>query len=139
MTLKTFGSKLKKLINSPAVFSLLPEGDWGAGGCWMLAEAVKQFLGAPAELVAVVDRSGMVEHILVRYVDTYVDSNGAQNFMELRKSIAEDPHYKKARYSILKFSDRLRSRTIDEGYIPLDQSVVRSLVKVMHEAFPART
>lgn len=44
--LKQFGKALRKLINSPKVFSLLRDGDWGAGGCWQLASALADFVSA---------------------------------------------------------------------------------------------
>lgn len=136
MTLKSLGSKIRRLINREDVFELLRDGDWGAGGCWMLAEAIQQFLDSPAELYAVVGKSGMVQHILVRYDDAYIDYNGTQTIEQLDRNIANDPTYTDGPFRLKKLTKKLRLRTLREGYIPLDQSVVRSLVSVFQRELP---
>lgn len=81
--IRKFGQELRKFINSPDVFSILPEGDWGAGGCWILAESLKQFLGPPAELWAIASEYFDVEHVVVKDGDAYFDYNGASTKKEL--------------------------------------------------------
>jgi hypothetical protein len=56
VTLKTLGRALRKFINTDEVISLLAEGDWGAGGCWILAETLKRWFREPARLMAIVGR-----------------------------------------------------------------------------------
>lgn len=81
--IRKFGQELREFINSDEVFSILPEGDWGAGGCWILAEALKQFLGPPAELWAVYSSVLPVEHVVVKDGDAYFDYNGASTKEEI--------------------------------------------------------
>lgn len=81
--IRKFGQELREFINSDEVFSILPEGDWGAGGCWILAEALKQFLGPPAELWAVYSSVLPVEHVVVKDGDAYFDYNGASTKNEI--------------------------------------------------------
>jgi len=132
--LKQFGRELRRLINSPEVFSLLREGDWGAGGCWVLASALVEFLGSPAELY-VVTSDGMVEHVLVRYVDMYIDNNGAQTKKELDRNISEDPHYQDRSWRLGKFTKKLQERAREEGYIDCDIGMVKALRSYLYKAF----
>lgn len=135
---KEFGKALRKLINSPKVFSLLREGDWGAGGCWQLAAALVEFIGHSAELWAVVSTGGLedlVEHVVVKYDGFYIDYNGTQTKKELERNISKDPHYRGRVLEIVKFTKKLQEKTFGQGYIPCDVAVVKKLKSYLHGAF----
>lgn len=134
--LKKFGKALRRLINSPEVFDLLPEGDWGAGGCWELAAALVEFMGPPAELWAIVTskQKGMVEHVVVKYDDIYIDYNGAQTIEELYQNISEDPTYGSAP-KIVKFTKALQQKTVGFGYVPCDPVIVKALRSALYREF----
>jgi hypothetical protein len=95
-TLRAFGKELGKLIRSDEVLPLAGEGDWGAGGCWILAQALVDFLGPPAELVAVSERRFEdeilvpVSHVVVRYGDLYIDDSGTQTEEELIEGLEDE-------------------------------------------------
>lgn len=98
-TLKEFGKRLRRFIRTEEVFGLLKEGDWGAGGCWTLAEALEEYLGPPARLMVISEgRPGEdgeelyvpVSHVVVQYADIYIDHNGAQTEKELFASLFEE-------------------------------------------------
>jgi hypothetical protein len=98
-TLRQFGKELRKLINSPKVFSLLEAGDWGAGGCWTLAEALVEYLGPPARIMVISERCGQegdvyvpVSHFIVQYGDIYIDYNGAQTELELFRNLEKEDY-----------------------------------------------
>jgi len=133
--LKRFGKSLRRLINSPKVFSLLHEGDWGTGGCWQLATALQEFMGPPAKLVALVSE-GIVQHVLVQYVDIYIDYNGAQTAKELERNVANDPHYR-GKVKLVNFTKKLQLETMSDGYIPCDIGIVKALRSELYRLFPA--
>lgn len=132
--LKQFGKALRKLINSSKVFSLLHEGDWGAGGCWQLAAALVEFMGPPAELVALVSE-GIVQHVLVKFDDMYIDYNGAQTARELERNVSKDPHYR-SEVKLVKFTKKLQRETAADGYIPCDIGIVKALRSELYRSFP---
>lgn len=92
---KTFGHALRRYINSNNVFRLLADGDWGAGGCWTLAEALAEYLGPPAQLITVSEqrmtKDSMIKvpvsHIVVRFNDLFIDYNGVQTRTELLENL----------------------------------------------------
>lgn len=132
MTLKQFGARMRRLINRDDVFELLREGDWGAGGCWTLAEALAQFMGPPADLAVVVS-GGIPQHVLVRYDDLYIDYDGAQTLGELERKLARDPGYH-GQFKIVKFGKNLRRQASKAG-IPCDVWATRRLLSKLHEEF----
>lgn len=134
--LKRFGKALRRLINSPEVFALLPEGDWGAGGCWELAAALVEFMGPPAELWAIVTKKhkDMVDHVVVKYDDIYIDYNGAQTIDELYQNISEDPTYGRDP-KLVRFTKALQEKTTDLGYVPCDPLIVKALRSALYRAF----
>lgn len=137
--LKQFGKDLRHLINSPKVFSLLRDGDWGAGGCWQLAAALVEFMGPPAEMWAIKSTGGLedlVEHVVVKYDALYIDYNGAQTKKELEKNISKDPHYRGRVLEMVKFGKKLQGQARAQGYIPCDIGIVRDLKAALFRAFP---
>lgn len=47
---------------------------WTAGGCWLLAEAVRGVLGG--QYLAVIGSSGVTEHVAVWHKDRLIDGDG---------------------------------------------------------------
>lgn len=84
--IKRFGQELREFINSDPIFAILPEGDWGEGGCWILAKALRKFLGPPAELWAIAEpgeRGPRVQHVVVKDGDAFFDYTGAHTGSDL--------------------------------------------------------
>ena len=96
------GERLKRLLRRDDVFPLTPGSDWGAGGCWLLAEALVStvFRNAPIkgvwETVTYPDgyQTKIMHHAVVEVAPgCYIDHDGAQSEAQLlrtqRESIAE--------------------------------------------------
>jgi hypothetical protein len=138
-SLKSFGLELRKLLNSAPVFAILDNGDWGAGGCWVLAQTLVDFLGPPAELIAVSEQRARdfediiipVSHVAVRYVDMYIDYNGAHTEEEFIEHLGlegyEDPQ-------IQEWDDRRVQEAASLG-IPCDPRSRKDLLKHLHRRF----
>lgn len=134
-TLSAFGRRLRKVINRPDVFGILAEGDWGAGGCWILAEALARFLGPPARILAVgYPGRVQVDHVVVEYGDVYIDYLGAQTEDELRRNLAKERPGMGVPF-LVPFTKRLQ-RVAEATGIPCDPTDVKRLLSVLHEAFP---
>jgi hypothetical protein len=70
----TLDKKLKTFLRSSRAYRLyLSEGTWLSGGCWLLAEALRQVLGG--ELVALTSTNG-VEHVALEADGWIVDGDG---------------------------------------------------------------
>lgn len=131
--IRRFGKELREFINSDPVFSLLPEGDWGAGGCWILAEAIKQFLGPPAELWAIHSSVLPVEHVVVKDGDAYFDYNGASTKKELLAEFASSYPSRKGVGLAPMTADRA-TRAHETG-IPCETWYVKPLVTKLNARF----
>src|ERR1035437_3812116 len=74
------GKRLNNYLSTAGQgWTLLPEdyGSWVAGGCWILAEAVLDWLGTEnAQLYVLENEEGNSEHVLVRCGDFYLDGDG---------------------------------------------------------------
>jgi hypothetical protein len=140
-TLKEFGKELRKLINSGQVFALLKEGDWGAGGCWTLGEALAEYLGPPAEILVVSERREgggggdidvPVSHVVVKYADLYIDYNGAQTEKQLLKSLEKEGYD----YPELNdFSEDLKEYAHGQWGMKCDLGVKKELLKHLRRRF----
>lgn len=140
-TLKQFGKELRKLLNSPEVFAILIDGDWGAGGCWTLAEALAGYLGAPAQINVVSERrdapeGGWIEvpisHFVVRYDDIYIDYNGAQTEKELIRNLEREGY----EYPNLHpFTPELREYAEGAWDLSCDLGAKRELLKHLRRRF----
>lgn len=142
-TLKEFGKELRKFLNSyGGPYRLLHEGDWGAGGCWILAQALVEFLGPPARLIIVSERRPRdlydiiipVSHVAVQYDDLYIDYKGAQTQKQFIRSLEregyQDPQIHRMTKKLVREADR--------SGIPCDLTVVRELVKMLWREFGDR-
>jgi hypothetical protein len=130
-TLVGFGRALRKLINNDAVFKILAEGDWGAGGCWILADAVARWLGPPARLLAVRSPKAPVEHVVVEYADLYIDYHGAQTEKELHASLVAD---RIVSPRLVPFTEALQKKARATG-IPCETWQVRELLSALNRRF----
>jgi hypothetical protein len=139
-TLKEFGKELRSYLNSyGGPLRLLHEGDWGAGGCFILAQALVEFLGPPARLIVVSERRPRdlydiivpVSHVAVQYDDTYIDYRGAhtekQFIRNLEREGYQDPE-------IHPMTRKLAREAEKEG-IPCDFTIVKDLVSMLHQHF----
>jgi hypothetical protein len=74
------GKLLKRLMCSNEAFDIL--GDivsWNSGGCWILAEALRRFIGDQATIVAIADDRCQHQHIVVKVGNLYYDADGESN------------------------------------------------------------
>lgn len=135
MTLKEFGRKLRKVINRPDVIEILSEGDWGAGGCWILAEALYRLLYPHAELWALTSDSNPIEHVLVKIDDIYIDYLGAQSLRQLGQNMRRDFDQNRE-YKLVPLTPKLREAADEQGDVPCHPQDVKRLTSKLHEAFP---
>lgn len=140
-TLKEFGKELRKLINSQKVFGLLKEGDWGAGGCWTLAEALVEYMGPPAEIRVVSERREdedggdidvPVSHVVVKYDDVYIDYNGAQTENQLFRNLEKDGYEYP---ELAEFTPTLQEYAESEWGVTCDVWAKDELLKRLRRAF----
>jgi hypothetical protein len=134
--IKKFGQELREFINSDEVFSILPEGDWGAGGCWILARALAEFLGRPAKLWAIASEYFDVEHVVVKDGNAYFDYNGASTKEELLAEFRSvNPNRKAVR--LVPMTGWLMQRA-DETGIPCEPHLVKKLRSMLQRRFGPR-
>ncbi len=132
---KEFGRELREFINSPEVFEILPEGDWGAGGCWILARALAEFLGPPAELWAIASDQFEVEHVVVKDSGAYFDYDGASTEKEILAEFrAAYPNRNKVK--LVRMTPR-RILRADEIGIPCEPHLVKKLRSMLEAKFRA--
>lgn len=92
MTIVEFGRALSKLLKTKAAIRILRSydlDDWGFGGCWILADGLKKAIGQKAALYYVGSPNG-VEHVAVRIGGVYLDQDGAQTGVRLRRKLGVD-------------------------------------------------
>lgn len=139
-TLKEFGKELRTYLNSyGGPIRLLREGDWGAGGCFILAKALVEFLGSPARLIAVSERRPRdlydiivpVSHVAVQYDDVYIDYRGANTKKQFIRNLEgegyQDPE-------IRPMTKKL-AREAEKSGIPCDFTIAKELVSMLRRKF----
>jgi hypothetical protein len=131
--IRRFGEELREFINSDEVFSVLPEGDWGAGGCWILAKALVKYLGPPAELWAVYSETFPAEHVVVKHDDAFFDYNGVSTAEELLGNFASSyPN----RWGIgLAPLTKYRAQRARQGGIPCETEYVEQVLAKLRARF----
>jgi len=134
--LQEFGDAVRDLVWRDDVIELLPEGDYGAGGCWALARAIQEFLGPPAELWAIASNYNLVEHVVVRYGDVYLDYDGASTERKLIARFLDEYTY--PAWAAVRKLDPARARFARKVGIPCDPWVVKKLVSLMNRNFVER-
>ncbi len=141
-TLKEFGKELRSYLNSyGGPLRLLHEGDWGAGGCWILGQALVEFLGPPATLVAVSERRPRdlydivvpVSHVAVQYDDVYIDYRGANTQKQFIRNLEREGYQDPEIHPMTK---KLAREAANAG-IPCDFTIVKDLVTMLRQKFGA--
>ena len=96
-----FNKELRRILDTDVAYNILDQhsgGTWMAGGCLLLAEALRHFFGEGAELWAVGSRGKRfsvsapvpVEHVVVKYQDRFIDYYGASSKEQLLKRMAQE-------------------------------------------------
>ena len=133
-TVSQFGSRLKRLLETDEAYTILgPEGTWQAGGCWLLAEAVRKVLGPQAKLFAVLSERGLlskhvVEHVVVEFDGKYIDADGAFTKEQLLEKMRKQEFVYNPR--VVPFSNRLKKQAKENELICPAVSV-RKLVEFL--------
>lgn len=110
---------LKRIINSRAAYAILDSsasegGTWSAGGCGILADALKKYC-ATGEIYAVYNEDKrQIEHFVFKTNGSYIDSIGSHNKEELLRQMREEEGVTD-RLSIKRFTPKLRNREIPRG------------------------
>jgi hypothetical protein len=97
---RLFGRDLKHwLYDVKGAWPILPEGwdTWLAGGCWVLARALHEWIGKGSEIWAVYSEVGsdvlhpdiIPQHVVVKIGDCFLDGDGASNEAQLLKRWGE--------------------------------------------------
>jgi hypothetical protein len=92
--MRLFGRDLKHWLYDPkGAWNLLPEGwdTWVAGGCWVLARALHEWIGKGSEIWAIYSTVGsdvlspdrIPQHVVVRIDGCYLDGDGASTEKQL--------------------------------------------------------
>lgn len=131
--IRKFGKDLREFINSDEVFSILPEGDWGAGGCWILARALKRLFGPPAKLWAVVTPGKVVQHVVVKYSGVFFDFLGAQTSQEVLENFVQENPWSGS-VGLVPLTHHLTLRA-SEGGIPCEPKYVDLLAAKLKSRF----
>lgn len=133
---KKLGECVKRFARSNAGYTILDNlTSYLAGGCWILAAALKRLLGDRGELVAVTDVYAMgraYHHVLVRVGSFYVDARGANDAAEVQRYWREEERLKNPQIVPL---HRLAERELIEGGVPCDPrrvQLVYETLKAMH-------
>ena len=86
LTVDAFGKRLRRYLASNHSYEVAgPDfpGTWMAGGCYLLAHALKAVLGPDAEIVGVGTDVAPLDHVVVKYAGRYLDADGASSLPEL--------------------------------------------------------
>jgi hypothetical protein len=91
-SIRLFGRDLKSWLRRDG-WGFLPQeySDWAAGGCWLLARALHEWIGKPSELWAVYSEVGsdvlrpdrIPQHVVLRIGDCFLDGDGASTEKQL--------------------------------------------------------
>lgn len=80
----SFGQTLCAFLYSPPVFSILgDEGTWLSGGCWILADALRRWIGPAARLKMVASDRCSTEHVVVQVSQLFIHASGVMTRKEL--------------------------------------------------------
>lgn len=81
---KAFGRELKRFLYRPEIFSLLEsDGTWLAGGCWILADALRRWIGPRAHLKLISSSNSPCEHVVVQVNHLFIHASGVMTEGEL--------------------------------------------------------
>lgn len=142
---RSFGDHLREILSTDEAYALVPEldEDWTTGGCWVLAEALKSFIGRDAKLVAVVGQIeefpfgsdvpklvSAVAHVAVQVGDFFLDGNGASSQSQFLRRMREEF----GRIKLVPFTDALQKAA--RGNILCPVRAVRMVEKFLRDSFP---
>jgi hypothetical protein len=121
----------KQVLQGAAAYRILDSspgrgGTWSAGGCRILAEALKDHCGTPVYVVYN-ETNGKAEHFVVKTKDGFLDSDGIQTGPQLLQRIREE--MVKGRLSIKPFSASIRASSI-----PRSAKTSKALAKLLRDA-----
>jgi hypothetical protein len=86
---------LKRALSSHRAYAIIDRyslGDtWSSGGCWVLAEALHQFLPGSELFTIVADKGAgeMPQHVVAKWKGRYWDADGSSTQAQLLKRWAE--------------------------------------------------
>jgi len=80
-----FGKALSRWLKTNKAYACLPDNcTWSAGGCWILARALKKYIGKEAKLETILSAGLQIpQHVVVRVGDVYLDGDGASSAWRL--------------------------------------------------------
>lgn len=124
-----FVDRLHDFLNRDDVFEILgDDGDWGGGGCWILAEALVEWLGPPADLVAMrlrgIPGAGkhlIIDHVMVKLGGRYIDYGGWKRRSDFSGQVVP-------------FTPELQDEAEQSG-IPHNHEKVMALIGKLNEEF----
>ncbi|MEK6828580.1 MAG: GNAT family N-acetyltransferase [Nanoarchaeota archaeon] len=97
---KLDSKKIKNVIRTDyALLDILDSteasgSDWAAGGCWILADALSEYYGAPLYVVYN-NEMNRIEHFMIKIGNMYMDSDGLRGGSQVIKTMQEEGVYVK--------------------------------------------
>jgi hypothetical protein len=117
-TRKSFSKKFKRFLFSNRQLDLLPGYGWNDGGCWTLAQAIREWSGDSVPLYAVysyLEKAGrpIVQHLVVELPDQnlHLDADGILTAYELLvdkmedSEMVDDPYLAPFRKDLVRFDE----------------------------------
>jgi hypothetical protein len=129
-----FGEALHDLLYTESMFALYPhrDGDWQAGGCWPLAEALCRLTGGELWCVRRA-RSQQVDHMFCKLGERYLDGGGCYDKRGMLRTARElgvgQPE--------LQPFDPDSYLADEHASIPRSEQTTRRLVAALRRAFAA--
>jgi hypothetical protein len=144
--IRAFGDHLRELLSTDAAYDALGtevDGDWTEGGCWILAEALKDLIGRGAKLVAVLGQIEEFEygydtpklkwdvaHVAVQVGGFFLDGHGASSRGQFERMMSEEY----GRIKVVPFSDAVQRTAKRNIVCPV--RAVRRVEKFLQESLP---
>jgi len=120
------GRRLKAALNTAEAYDILgDEGTWQAGGCWILAAALKRLLGKKAKLFAVVSHRNPAEHVVVEWDGLYIDADGASTEAQLLRRMRDEEFIPSP--MVVPFNRNLQQMAKSAGDVPCPIGKVKEL------------
>jgi hypothetical protein len=134
--MKAFGPAMKQALKSDEAYAILGKhGTWVAGGCWILAAAIKRLLGRRSRLVAITaGNERIAQHILVELDGVFLDAAGAstkRQLLRLWRDLEGIPNP-----SVTALTAEMTRRARSDG-IPFSAGKARRLASYLSRAVPA--
>jgi hypothetical protein len=133
---RDLGRAIRRAVKSDEAYAILGKhGTWTAGGCWILAAALKRLLGRRSRL-AVVRRGEepVAQHILVELDGVFLDADGASTEEQLLRRWRDLEGVQSPGVTALT-ADMARRARADS--IPFSAGKARRLAAYLSRAIPA--